>query len=245
MRTTLLLVLLSGSLQAQMFPSAAPSKRDLWVFGVSAFGGVPVGEFRNHEDGGGGVDLMLGYQPFRRQPLVLRASGGFMQYGAVYASGFQRVCDEYSCWTERATYQARQHSLMVFQGGPEFMATDGTWRPFAFALAGVTYFRSSANIPPSNPQGTPERETLFSSNNVSSAYGAGIRRVTTRVGREMGLELSARVLRNAAASYLTEDGVQQQPDGSWLVTPRHGAANVLGLHVGLWIGPRIHWHERQ
>jgi len=240
------LLLLTGKAESQVIASRPPKLSDQWVFSGSVFGGLPVGEFRKHEDGGGGGELMVGFQPWRRQPLVLRGNFGGMKYGAVRERAYQEVCDAFTCWIEEVTYDARNHSMWMLQGGPEFMATDGTWRPFGFAHAGMTFFSSRANLIATGPTGSgPESQSLFSSNNFSTAYGAGIRRVTTKHGRESGFELSFRVTRNAKASYLTEEGIRQNPDGTWDVSPRHGAANVLGIHLGFWIGPHILWNERR
>ena len=232
---------------AQIVPTRGPSLWDQWVLSGSFFGGLPVGEFKNHEDGGGGMEVMLGFQPWRRQPLVMRGNFIAMQYGGIKQRAFQQVCDAGgSCWTEEVTFDARNHSMYFWQFGPEFMATDGTYRPFVFALAGTTVFSSRANFAATSPTGpVPESQSLFSSHNFSTAYGAGLRRVTTWHGREHGFELSARVTRNAEAEYLTEEGVRRQSDGSWLITPRKGAANVLGIHIGYWMGPHILWNERR
>lgn len=243
--TLLLLALVPGMLGAQVIQPDAHSWTDQWVFGINFVGGLPLGEFRTNEDGGAGVEFMTGYQPFRRQPLVIRAGFTGLTYGAHYARGLQRVCDEYSCWTEYATYQDRSHSMMLLHGGAELMATDGTWRPFAFALGGITMFRSTARLPASDPYGSESEENLFSSSNNSTAAGLGLRRVSTFIGREGGFEISARVTRNASASYVNEGGVTQQSDGSWVITPTHGAANLLGIQLGFWIGPRIRWNERR
>lgn len=246
LRFTLLIASLAQAAGAQIIPTREPKPTDQWLFGISGFGGIPVGEFKEHENGGVGLDVMVGFQPWRRQPLVLRGSFGGMQYGALRARGYQDVCDAFSCWTEEVTYNARTHSMYFLQAGPEIMATDGTWRPFGFAHAGYTFFSSSANYTASSPQGPVQpSENLFSSNNFATAYGAGIRRVTTKHGRENGFELSLRVTRNAKARYLNEDGVRRNADGSWTITPREGAANVLGIHLGWWIGPHILWSERR
>ena len=250
LRFPLLLALLSQTAAAQIFQPGAsrqPSLWDQWVLSGAVMGALPVGEFKEHEDGGGGVELMLGFQPWRRQPLVLRANFVGMQYAGLRQRGFQQVCDPGgSCWTEEVTFDARQHSMYFWHAGPEFMATDGTWRPFAFALAGSTVFSSRANLAATSPNGpVPESQPLFRSSNFSTAYGAGIRRVGTFHGREHGFELSGRVMRNAEAEYLTEDGVQRQFDGSWLVTPRRGAANVLAIHFGYWMGPNVLSSERR
>lgn len=241
----LLPLLLAASLHAQVFQPRAPKGTDQLLFGISVFGGLPLGEFKEHEDGGGGAEVMLGFQPWRRQPLAIRLQGGGMLYGALGAYGYQEVCDNTGyCYTERVRYNARNHTMWMWQAGPEIMATDGTWRPFGYALAGYTFFSSWANYKPETTYGTEYRESLFRSHNFSTSYGAGLRRVTTKYGREGGFELSARVTRNSKASYLNEEGLSRAPDGSLVITPRRGAANVLFLQVGWWIGPYINWNER-
>ena len=241
-----LLLTVTPSAQAQVLAPREPQKTDLIVFGISAYGGLPMGEFREHENGGGGLDAMLGVQPFRREPLVLRGQFAWMRYDGASAWGYQDVCDEFSCWTEEVRYNARNHNMFMLHGGPEIMATDGTWRPFGYALGGWTWFKSWVNLKPETPTGPdPETQHLFSSRNFSTMYGAGVRRVGTMIGRESGWELSARFTRNAKASYLTEQGVYRRDDGTYDVAPRHGAANTLGIHIGFWLGPRINWNERR
>ena len=247
MRPVILSLLLALPLGAQVFETKQPKTTDLITFSFSVFGGVPMGEFRNHENGGGGADMVLGVQPFRRQPLVIRTQFAGMLYDGASAWGYQDVCDGLgSCWTESVRYKARNHSMMMLHAGPEFMATDGIWRPFGYALAGWTFFNSWVNLQPESPTGPdPESNSLFSSRNVSSIYGAGIRRVGTKIGRETGFEFSARFVRNASARYLTEQGLYRRADGTYDVSPRTGAANVLGIHVGFWIGPHVNWNERR
>jgi hypothetical protein len=241
------LTTMAAPLAGQVIQASRPSLSDQWTFGFSLMGGIPVGEFRNHENGGGGGEVSIGFQPFRRQPLVLRVSGGGMQYGAQKAYGFQEVCDDpndpFNCYTDEVEYNARSHNMWYAQGGPEIMAVGGDWRPFAFALAGVTGFYSRANIKPTVPGGEEWSQGLYSSTNFSTTYGIGLRRVWNSGGRGMGIELSPRVTRNAKASYLNEDGMVRNNDGSWTVIPRNGAANVLGIHLGFWIGPRVRWNE--
>jgi hypothetical protein len=254
LRTLLLIlcaaIVLPGQLAAQVIQPSRPqppqsrqerqpSWTDKWILGVSGFGGIPVGEFKDHEDGGGGAEFVLGFQPFRGQPLSLRGNASFMDYGGVRQRGFQESCDAFgNCWFDEIEFDASDHTMFVFQGGAELMPTVGAWRPFAFALAGTTLFRSNATITATSPSG-PEQETesIFSSSNFSASYGVGIRRITVVGGRELGFELSTRFLQNAKASYLTEESVTQNPDGSYTTTPRNGAANIVGIHLGVWLGP--------
>lgn len=238
----LILGLWAGPLAAQVIQPRQPSWTDKWNFGIGGFGGIPVGDFRKADNGGGGIDVMLGFQPFRREPLSIRANAVFLDYGGLRQAGYQEFCDEFgSCFLEEVEFDARNHTAMFLQIGPEFMVTDGKWRPFGFALVGTTVFNSTMVFPES---GTTEGEAIFTSSNLSTAYGLGLRRVGTRWGREIGFELSSRFTRNGKARYLTEGGITQNSDGSFTITPREGAANIVGIHLGLWVGPYINWNER-
>jgi len=238
------LLVATGASDAQVIQPRQPSLGDQWTFGFNLLGGIPLGEFKGQGNGGAGGEISIGFQPIRRQPLVLRLSGGGMQYDVARARGFQEVCDTDGCFTDEVEYNARTHNMWYAQFGPELMVIDGAWRPFAFALAGVTGFASRANFKPTTPGGVESSQGLHWSTNASTSYGAGIRRAFNSGGRALGVELSSRVTRNGKASYLNESGVQQQPDGTLIVTPRRGAANLLGIYLGFWVGPRVLWNER-
>jgi len=250
MRRTLLVaglaLVCAGRGEAQVLEARQPRFLDQWVWSFGVFGGLPLGDFHKHEDGGGGFELMVGVQPWRRQPFAIRSHLATLVYGSVDEQGQQQVCDIFSCRIETVDYNARNHVMTSLHFGPEFFATDGPFRPFAYAMFGITWFNSWANLQPTSPTGpSGESTSLFSSHNFSTAYGAGMRFVKTRFGREFGLELAARVNRNAKARYLTEDGVRINASNQWEVTPVRTAAHVLGIHIGFWMGPYINWDERR
>ena len=242
------LMLVSATrVEGQLLEARAPRFLDQWTWSVGAWGGIPLGDFRKHEDGGGGFELMVGVQPFRRQPLTIRTHIATLVYGNITAVGSQDVCDFFGCTTETVEYTARNHVMTSMHIGPELFATDGFLRPFGYAMFGATWFNSWANLQPTSPGGPSEGSaSLFSSHNFSTAYGAGLRFVKTRFGREFGFELAARVNRNAKARYLTEEGVQyDSTSNTFYVTPTQTAAHVLGIHVSFWMGPYINWNERR
>src|SRR5688572_10216457 len=157
----------AGPLAAQVLQPREPSWTDKWNFGIGLFGGFAVGDFREADKGGGGVDVMLGFQPFRREPLSIRGNVVFLDYGGLRQRGYQEVCDQFgSCFLEEVEFDARNHTAMFFQIGPEFMVTDGKWRPFGFALLGTTVFNSTMVLPESQ---TTEGDAIFTSNNFSTA----------------------------------------------------------------------------
>jgi hypothetical protein len=245
LRIALFATLTAQSVGAQIIGLREPRLADQFIFSMSAFGAFPVGEFRQHERIGGGLDLALGFQPWRRQPLVLRAELGGMIYDRFNQNYDDEVCDQFgdNCTTETFFYDTHSHYMSFLQAGPEFMATDGTWRPYGFALAGVTFFNSTARFGHANSSASSPR-SLFSSQNVSSAYAVGVRHVGRNGGREGGFDFAVRVTRNAKARFLTKEGVFRRPDGSYDVSPRSGAATVLSFHVGFNAGPFVTWNER-
>ena len=245
LRIAVLATLLAGQAGAQILAPRQPKWTDKWNFGVGLHGGIPVGEFRDHENGGAGLDLFLGFQPFRRQPLSIRGNIQFMEYGSLKDHGVRQVCDDFGCFNEEVEFDVRNHQMYLFQIGPEIMAVDGKWRPYAFALVGTTVFNSNEAVGVDGQTGEIQTESFFTSNNFSTSYGGGIRRVGTRWGRETGFEISARYTRNADAEYLTEKNITRQPDGSWIAVPQRGFANLIGIEMGFWLGPYINWNERR
>lgn len=245
LRIVALLAVVCSTADAQIFQAREPRLRDQWVFGLTAFGGIPVGDFKQKEDGGGGLELAIGFQPFRRQPLVLRGNAGFLMYGRYSRNQDQEVCDFFgnNCQTETVFYDARYHNMSFLQFGPELMATDGRWRPFSYAQAGVTFFNSWANYGRPSSGVAPSR-SLLATRNFSTAYGLGVRHIENSFGREGGFEMAVRFTRNAKARYLNDQGVLRRADGSYDINPQTGAANVLSIHIGVWGGPFINWNER-
>lgn len=250
-RHTLLIAALGALIAAplalcrgQILQPQAARASDLWTLGASFMGGLPVGDFREEENGGFGGELTVGFQPIRGQPLLFRATGGGMKYGSRKAWGYQETCDDNGCWLEEREYDARSHSMYYLHGGPEVFATAGKIRPFAFAMLGRTFFSSRANFKPTTPYGEEWSQGIFSSNNFSTSYGGGLRWMGSTAGRQIGFELSARVIRNGDAEYLTERRLVENPDGSLTIDPRAGQAHVLGIHLGIWFGPHVRWTDR-
>ena len=227
-----------------MIPEPRKSLLDQWVFGISGLGGIPVGEFRKNENGGGGLELMIGFQPIRRQPLTIRGQIDWLMYGRIDRDVERDYCDILGCETYTVYYDSRSHMMFTFQAGPEIAPVKGKWRPFVFALAGSTVFHSNANIGDPDFSGDPQTDNLFSSANFSTTYGGGLRVVDESERRSGAFELSVHFTRNAKADYLTERGLTRTSSGTWVVRPVRGAANVLLIKLGFWVGPNVPWFER-
>jgi hypothetical protein len=240
-----LLAMVSQTAAAQVIQSRQPSIWDQWIAGINGVGVFPQGEFRQQDNFGAGVEINLGFQPFRRQPLVLRGDVGWMQYDGYNRNDSQEVCDwdGSNCQNETVFYDSQSHNMWWFHGGSEVMATHGIWRPYAYAAGGWTLFYSSARFGPAGFSGS-EGNRLHAKSSLTSAYGIGVRRVTARDGRQYGWDFAVSFTRNAKAEYVTMEGVYRNPDGSYAVRPTVGGANVLKIHIGITSGPNVHWSER-
>lgn len=231
----LLLVGLSTPAAAQVITPRPARATDRLVASLSGLAGIAVGDFKKNENGGAGLEVVGGYQPLRRGPLVVRGSIGVLRYAGFDRDKWEDDCDSSGACSSEITYHdSRTHEMWVYQVGPELMATRGTLRPFAYALVGFTTFNSQSSL---GYPGSVISQQLWASRNRSTAYGAGIRRVKRTYGRESGVEVGLRLIRNANATYVNEGSLRPRGDGTFDVTPRAGAANVLTIHVGLWGGP--------
>jgi hypothetical protein len=246
MRPLLITLLLAAATTAsgQVVQSSQQRLADQWVFSLSGLGGIPVGEFRKNENGGGGLELMVGFQPVRRQPLKIRGQINWLMYGNIDRDIEEDYCDAFGCQTYTVYYDSRQHMMFTFQAGPELTPVNGRWRPFVYALAGSTVFHSSASVGEPDFSGNEPSDNLFTSANFSTSYGVGIRRVDESKTRSTGFELSAHFTRNAKADYLTERGLTRTSNGTWIVQPVRGPANVVMIKLGFWVGPNVPWFER-
>ena len=246
-RFLLLLALLAQSAYGQVLNSRQPRLLDQWIFGFSLYPAFPVGEFAQHQRFAGGLDLTVGYQPWRRQPLTIRSNFGWLQYDSFNRNETGDVCDFFgnNCQNETFFYDSQNHSMSFAQIGPEFFATDGTWRPYGYALGGATFFHSTARFGSAASSSSGSNGLHFSWN-PSSTYGIGVRHVGAgnKDGRQYGWDFGARVLRNAKSEYVTKDGVYRNADGTYDVRARKGAASLLIIHIGFNGGPFVNWSER-
>src|SRR2546422_8911305 len=74
----------------------------------------------------------------------------------------------------------------------------------------------------------PPRSTLFPYTTLfRSRVGLGASR------SKVALDLGVRALRNGEATYVTEGGVTQNPDGSFTIRPHRTEAHLLVIHLGV------------
>ncbi len=122
--------------------------------------------------------------------------------------------------------------------GPEITALAGRVRPYGYATAGISYFRSTMNVRPPEYDGDDGVDrTIFSAGNFAWSTGVGLR-VGPRNTRSGAFDIGIRFRRNARAHYANDRSLSSLSSGSVVVNPFYGSANVITIYAGAWIGPR-------
>jgi hypothetical protein len=222
-------------------PEEAPSKGDR--FSGSLFGdwGVPVGAFHRNEDGGLGLGFHGAYALDRARHLALRLEGGFLMYGYVKRDIDLPEYDEVGDFVgyQNVSYAAREHEMYNLDFGPEITALSGTVRPYGFATAGLSYFRSTVNVRPPQYVGDDAIDnTIFSAGNLAWSTGIGLR-IGSHDPRSGLFDVGIRFRRNERAHYANDRALSTQDNGDVTVSPFYGSANLLTIYVGLWVGPKL------
>jgi hypothetical protein len=198
---------------------------------------VPVGAFHRNEDGGGELDLHGAYALDRARHFALRVEGGFLAYG--YVSGDVNVpqYDEFGIYQGNTdvSYAVREHQMYSLDFGPEVTGVKGRIRPYGFATAGLSYFRSSMNVrPPEYDGDSGDDRTIFSAGNFAWSTGVGLR-IGPRNPRAGAFDIGIRFRRNVRAHYANDRSLSSLSNGSVIVTPFYGSANVITIYVGAWV----------
>jgi len=248
----LLPLVLSARLQGQKMPDhppidltppssePPPSKSDPLSGSIFAGWGVPVGAFHHNEDGGGGFGFHGGYALDRARHVALRLEGGFLAYGYVSRDIDVPRYDDFGDYqgTTSVSYAVRQHQMYSLDFGPEITALSGRVRPYGFATAGISYFRSTVNVRPPRYDGDDAVDrTIFSAGNYAWSTGLGLR-IGPRDARSGTFDIGIRFRRNPRAHYVNDRALASLSDGSVMVTPFYGSANVITIYAGAWVGPR-------
>jgi len=221
-------------------PENGPSKADPLSGSIVVGWGLPVGVFHRREDGGASIGVQGAYAFDRAAHLAIRLEGGFLAYGYVTRDIDVPSYDEYGNYqgTTNVSYALRQHQMYSFDAGPELTALSGTFRPYGFATAGLSYFLSKVNLRPPQYDGDDAVDrTVFSAGNFAWSTGAGLR-IGTHEARSGLFDIGIRFRRNARAHYANDRSLSSVSGGPMVVTPFYGSANLITIYAGAWIGPR-------
>lgn len=206
-----------------------------WVFvGITPEYAYATGEFRENVNHGWGVGSHLMIAD-RTGIVALRVDAHFVNYGAEN----KRVCfsNTVGC---RVTLDLRTtNNIFTASIGPQFMAPIGQVRVYANGGVGFASFQTQSTLEGSdNAQRPFARSTNARDNTFSLQGGAGLYIPVRRGPQPVSIDLGARFMGNGRATYLTEGGITDQPDGSIELTPRRSDTDFVLFHIGAVVGVR-------
>ncbi len=212
---------------AAQAPEPGPSR---FSGGGNFLYGSPQGEFSTYVDNAWGFGANLVWTP---QPAFgLRLDGGFMNYGhETYRVPLSGTIGG------RVMVDLTTDNNIAWLGiGPQLMLPSGAIRPYANATAGVAYFATTSSV-----RGDDSNESFASDTNYDDAVfqwalGGGVLIPVSRGRTPVSIDLSTRYHGNGHVSYVTEGGIEDNPDGSITINAIESEARVLSFHIGVAIG---------
>lgn len=194
---------------------------DIGNAGVNLVVAVPVGEFRQHVDVAGGLDVFGAFN-LGGSGLALRLDGSYLIYG----SDHSLVAQPYYPVNITTTY-----SITSLGIGPQVTLGQGPVRLYGFGTVGFSYIwaRSSDAF----ASGTDFDDW------TGALQGGGGLLLNLRSRRvPIAIDLGARYLSNGDAWYVSPGDVVPQPNGDVVIYPVRSKANLVMFHAGVSIGLR-------
>lgn len=196
---------------------------------------VPVGEFQNHVNlgGGGGMGGLLFLD--RRGLAALRLDGSFVVYGHDSYRTPLSPTVPFVDVDVRTT-----NSILSLGLGPQVYLGSGPLRPYFFGTAGFAYFVTETSVSGHEYDEPFASSTNFDDFSLALSAGGGLS-VSLREGEHpISLDLSAHYQHNGLTEYLTggTDNLDRLPRGRWRANPIQSDANLVTYRVGVVIGVR-------
>ena len=218
--------------------SSAPAAAQVAVRPAAPFTGggtlvgvQPLGDFADHVNVGGGLGAHGLLRLNRSGALALRFDGGFVVYGS------ERIRANNPISGRVGLEVVTTNGIATFGVGPQVMRTSGRVRPYANAGIGLAYFATQSSLRGGDRNGTPFAETTNERDaNFASTGGAGVYIPVATRGRPVSLDVGARYHGNGTATYLTEGGIVDNPDGTVTEHPFHTRADFVAYHLGVSVG---------
>jgi opacity protein-like surface antigen len=229
MKMPMAMTALACSLAAGGAFAEDPPPVDRFLWGGALQVGDPVGSFGDAADTGVGA-LIHGTMRTRSGVFGWRLEGGWLVYGSeslgVPVPGTQGRVTTDVAFTENSI----GHAVT----GPVLMRPHGSFRPYATAFAGVSYFETATEFRPLPLGPAFARDTHFDDTVFTYGASAGVLFPLGRSG--MALDLGARYAWNQDARYLTEGDLRQTAGGELFFVPHRSDADVLDFRIGLTFG---------
>ncbi len=223
-----------GALSGQRFAApdeVGPVRGELGLDGVLA---VPVGEFADYVDLGGGIGGFGVLFMDDRQLFGLRLDASWMIYGR---STVQRQLSPSVPFVNVEV--TTENGIGSFAFGPQVMVPDGPVRPYARAGVGLSYFQTKTSVKGTNNSDPFASSTNFDDTTFALSGGAGLRiGLAEADAHPISLDLGVTYLRNGRTEYLREGGLRETPGGGVEIDPIRSETNLIGYHLGVTVGLR-------
>jgi hypothetical protein len=203
-------------------------------FGVNLVLAMPVGEFDDYVDLGGGVNGFGVIFVDDRQTFGIRLDVAYLVYGSntvrVPLSPTVPFVD-----VEVTT----QNGIGSLGLGPQILLGRGSLRPYMHASVGFSYFATTTSV-----EGTRDSEPFASTTNFDDMTfavvgGGGLRVMLTETRRNpVALDFGVKYVRNGLTQYLREGGLVALPDGGVEIEAIESETNLTTFHLGVTIGVR-------
>lgn len=196
---------------------------------------VPVGEFGNHVNlgGGGGIGGLLFLD--ERGYAAMRVDGSFVVYGhESYRTSLSPTIPFVDVDVSTT------NSIFALGLGPQVYLGSGPLRPYFYGTVGFSYFVTETSVSDDDYDEPFASTTNFDDFSLALAAGGGLS-VSVRGGENpISLDLAAHYQHNGLTEYLT-DGAQNLhalPRGGWRASPVVSDANLVTYRVGVSVGMR-------
>ena len=185
-----------------------------------------------------GLNLALGLGRGRFQDFV-KAAGGFgayatvpiaLQGGLALRADLSVLFHDFETWSGFPPINTKSY-ITSLRAGPQVALSAGRLQLYGFGAGGFSYFATDAEVESSCD--CSFTTTLRDDWTWVTEIGGGVRVGLGASRSKVALDLGVRALRNGEATYVTEGGVTQNPDGSFTIRPHRTEAHLLVIHLGV------------
>ena len=238
----LALVLLTGSSSALVgLPPAQARAQGLRevhenfraVLGGSGIVLRPIGEFQNHVQWGGGLDLFGVFNPSRPSPLGIRLDGSFMLYG------YENFTVPTTPYLPRVVLEGTTSNIIVTGGiGPQVTLGHGWLRPYGYGTVGFAYFATASDLHGVSGGDGFGNTTNFDDWTEALAAGGGVLIQLSSRRHPALLDLSVQSVFSGPTRYLRKGSLIDLPNGAVAFTPIRSRTDMLQFRIGIAVGLR-------
>ncbi|MGH7503381.1 MAG: outer membrane protein [Longimicrobiales bacterium] len=196
---------------------------------------VPIGEFDDYIDTGWGLTGHFAIALDRHGIISLRADASFVNYG----NETREVCFGGGVGCLITLDLTTSNNILSFQLGTQITVPDGIVRPYIHGGIGGSYFATTSSVEGSDNNNQPFASTTnFDDFTFSWTAGAGLRIPLSHGRTPVSLDLGARLLDNGEVEYLREGRIIVDEDGSLILDPIRGEADLVKILIGVSVGLR-------